>query len=136
MHATINYAARNGKRMRYFANDSSRDTVEIAGRAMRLEDAGDDSPRLDREGFVRVEHHSEVADFADRAAVEAIHREEIASLLRDLTGADHVAVPSGGVLRFAERSGLSGALDNPDCPADAPPRASIEMRGIAYWFED
>jgi hypothetical protein len=27
-----------------------------------------------------------------------------------------------------------GAFDNPDCPADVPPRASIEMRGIAYWF--
>src|SRR5262249_12389577 len=27
-----------------------------------------------------------------------------------------------------------GAFDAPDCPADAPPRASIEMRGIAYWF--
>jgi hypothetical protein len=28
-----------------------------------------------------------------------------------------------------------GAFDNPDCPADAVPRASLEMRGIAYWFE-
>ncbi len=28
-----------------------------------------------------------------------------------------------------------GAFDNPGCPADVPPRASIEMRGIAYWFE-
>ncbi|WP_375206209.1 CmcJ/NvfI family oxidoreductase [Hyphococcus sp.] len=27
------------------------------------------------------------------------------------------------------------AFDNPLCPADAPPRASIEMRAIAYWFE-
>jgi len=26
------------------------------------------------------------------------------------------------------------AFDDPDCPADAPPRASIEMRAIAYWF--
>jgi hypothetical protein len=26
------------------------------------------------------------------------------------------------------------AFDNPDCPTDAPPRASIEMRAIAYWF--
>jgi hypothetical protein len=26
------------------------------------------------------------------------------------------------------------AFDNPVCPADAPPRASIEMRAIAYWF--
>jgi hypothetical protein len=28
-----------------------------------------------------------------------------------------------------------GAFDNPNCGADAPPRASIEMRGTAYWFE-
>lgn len=26
------------------------------------------------------------------------------------------------------------AFDNPACPADAPPRSSIEMRAIAYWF--
>jgi len=28
-----------------------------------------------------------------------------------------------------------GAFDSADCPANVPPRASIEMRGIAYWFE-
>ena len=28
-----------------------------------------------------------------------------------------------------------GAFDDPGCPRDAPPRASIEMRGIAYWFD-
>ena len=28
-----------------------------------------------------------------------------------------------------------GAFDNAACPASAPPRASLEMRGIAYWFE-
>ena len=28
-----------------------------------------------------------------------------------------------------------GAFDNPRCPAEAPPRTSLEMRGIAYWFE-
>jgi hypothetical protein len=28
-----------------------------------------------------------------------------------------------------------GAFDHPGCPADVPPRTSIEMRGIAYWFE-
>ncbi|MGC1457152.1 MAG: CmcJ/NvfI family oxidoreductase [Steroidobacteraceae bacterium] len=28
-----------------------------------------------------------------------------------------------------------GAFDNPDCPAGVLPRASLEMRGIAYWFE-
>jgi hypothetical protein len=28
-----------------------------------------------------------------------------------------------------------GAFDDPTCPADAVPRASIEMRGVAYWFD-
>jgi len=27
-----------------------------------------------------------------------------------------------------------GAFDNPACPAGVPPRISLEMRGIAYWF--
>lgn len=27
-----------------------------------------------------------------------------------------------------------GAFDNPGCAGDVPPRASIEMRGVAYWF--
>jgi hypothetical protein len=26
------------------------------------------------------------------------------------------------------------AFDDPTCPADALPRASIEMRGIAFWY--
>jgi hypothetical protein len=26
------------------------------------------------------------------------------------------------------------AFDDPSCPPEAPPRASIEMRGIAYWY--
>lgn len=28
-----------------------------------------------------------------------------------------------------------GAFDDPTCPLSVPPRASIEMRAIAYWFE-
>ena len=26
------------------------------------------------------------------------------------------------------------AVDDASCPADAPPRVSIEMRGTAYWY--
>jgi hypothetical protein len=28
-----------------------------------------------------------------------------------------------------------GAFDNASCPLDVPPRVSIEMRGVAYWFD-
>jgi len=112
MLATINYAARSAVRPRYFANDSSRDTVVIDARRMEIADARDRAPRLDREGFVRVDHRSTIADFADADAVMAIHRDEIAALIAGLSGADYVAVPNPGILRFAERSALSGALDN------------------------
>jgi hypothetical protein len=27
------------------------------------------------------------------------------------------------------------AFDDPDCPDDALPRASIEMRATAYWYQ-
>ena len=26
------------------------------------------------------------------------------------------------------------AFDDPSCPPDVPPRTSVEMRAIAYWF--
>lgn len=29
-----------------------------------------------------------------------------------------------------------GAFDAPTCSPEAPPRASMEMRGTAYWFEN
>jgi len=28
-----------------------------------------------------------------------------------------------------------GAFDNPLAGPDAPPRVSLEMRGVAYWYE-
>jgi hypothetical protein len=112
VQATINYAARVGERMRYFANGSARDTVVIDAHMMRIEDMSGAGPALDHQGFTVVEHRSAIADFTDAEAVAAHHRAEIAELIAGLTGADHVAVPSGGVLRFAERSDLSGALDN------------------------
>ena len=112
MEAPINYAARGQGRMRYFANDSSRDTVVIAPEAMTLHESRDLGTTLDREGFALVPHRSAVEDFADPDAVARIHPAEIEALIKDATGADAVVVTGTGVLRFAERSSLSGALDN------------------------
>jgi hypothetical protein len=112
MQAMINYVAREQGRMRYFANDSSRDTVVLAPMPMTISEARALGPSLDREGFALVPHRSKVADFADAAEVAQIHPDEIVSLVCDITGADAVVVTGAGVLRFAERSSLSGALDN------------------------
>ncbi|MEO9132966.1 MAG: CmcJ/NvfI family oxidoreductase [Sphingomonas sp.] len=110
--AMINYGARGQGRMRYFANDSSRDTVLVAAEPMTISEARAAGTSLDREGFVLVPHSSAVADFADSAEVARMHPAEIAALVKQVSGADAVVVTGAGVLRFSERSSLSGALDN------------------------
>jgi hypothetical protein len=110
--AAIAYAGRSVARPRYYANDHSRDVLDIAPVAMPITDARGRDVTLDAAGFVLLPHRSTVSDFTDRAAVDAIHRGEIVDLIAGLSGADQVIVSSPGLLRFSERSPRSGALDN------------------------
>ena len=110
--ASIAYAARTGFRQRYHANDHARDTVAIEPHAMAVRDARGLQTSLDDEGFALVGHTSEIADFTDRAALAERHPAEIVALLLEHTGADRVIVTSPGILRFSERSGRAGTLDN------------------------
>jgi len=110
--AKIAYAGRSLPRPRYYANDHSRDVLDISLIEMDVRDARARAPTLDAEGFTLTDHRSAVADFAERAAVEAVHRPEIVALVQQLSGADLVLVNSPGILRFSERSPQSGVLDN------------------------
>jgi hypothetical protein len=110
--ALIAYAGRSLPRPRYYANDHGRDVLDITPIEMEVTDARACAPTLDGAGFMLTEHLSAIADFGDRAAVEAIHRAEIVALVQQLSGADLVLVGSPGILRFSERAPQSGALDN------------------------
>jgi hypothetical protein len=110
--ARIAYLSRGSRRPRYYANDHSRDVLDIAPVDMDVADARGAAPTLDGAGFTLLAHRSAVADFADRAAVGACYRPEIMELIRDVSGADLVLVNSPGILRFSERSPQSGVLDN------------------------
>jgi hypothetical protein len=110
--AMIAYAGRGVPRPRYYANDHARDVLDIAPVEMAIADARGRQMSLDEAGFTLVPHRSAVADFSDRAASEATYRAEIVALVAALTGADLVLVNSPGILRFSERSRLSGVLDN------------------------
>ena len=112
VRAAIAYAGRGVARPRYHANDASRDVLDIAPVAMDIDDARGRDTTLDGAGFALLAHRSEVSDFTDRAAVDAVHRQEIVELLGALSGADLVVVNNPGVLRFSEKSAQSGALDN------------------------
>jgi hypothetical protein len=100
------------RRPRYYANDHSRDLLDIAPVEMDIADARTAAPTLDGAGFTLLGHRSAVADFGDRAAVDACYRPEIIELIRDISHADLVLVNSPGILRFSERSPQSGRLDN------------------------
>jgi hypothetical protein len=110
--SVMNYVARNGIRPRFYANDHSRDVLTIDARPVTIVDGRSEPPRLDREGFQLLRHKSAVADFSDLAGSGDLHRREIAALVQEITGADHVAVTSPGVLRFSEKSDLAGKLNN------------------------
>ncbi len=116
--STVNYIAPMTERPRYHANDTSGDVLELETLTITVEDARNvaDPPRLDREGFVLTPHASKIADFKDAAGPTAsqgnAHKDEIAALVKHLSGADHVAVNAPGVLRFGEKSDQSGALNN------------------------
>ncbi len=112
MQALIAYSGRRFARPRYYANAHERDEVDIAPVLMPLLDGRIAGTTIDREGFAQVEHHSAVRDFRDRDEVARVHRREIEDLVQAQTGADHVHVSAPGLLRFSERSGLAGSLNN------------------------
>jgi hypothetical protein len=110
--APIAYAARSIVRPRYYANDHSRDVLDIEPHLMPIADAREIPSTVDVEGFALIPHQSSVADFNDAAAVTALHRAEIATLIQSLCGADAVQVTAPGILRFSEKSGRAGTLNN------------------------
>ncbi|MEI6641810.1 MAG: CmcJ/NvfI family oxidoreductase [Novosphingobium sp.] len=112
MEALIAYSGRRFTRPRYYANAHERDEVDIAPVPMPVLDGRAAGTGIDREGFELVLHTSAVRDFHDREEVARVHMREIEELVQVRTGADFVHVGAPGLLRFSERSGLAGSLNN------------------------
>lgn len=112
MQALIAYSGRKFARPRYYANAHDKDQVEIVPALMPMHDSRAEQATIDREGFQLLRHTSAVTDFADREQVARVHMREIEELVQATTGADHVHVGAPGLLRFSERSGKAGSLNN------------------------
>ena len=114
IQASMNYLAPMTTRPRYHANDTSRDVLDLDPTVVAIADRRDtpDAPRLDREGFVLVCDPVGVPDFADREATDRLYRPAVRTLVQALSGADEVVINAPGVLRFGEKSGRAGSLDN------------------------
>ncbi len=109
--ATINYSKHTATRPRYHANDQSRDILDLDPRTIDLINGRDDVPNLDTQGFILAAHRSSVSDFTDTAQSD-LYRREVAQLVHTLSGADQVVITAPGLLRYGERSSLSGQLNN------------------------
>jgi hypothetical protein len=110
----VNYIGEMAQRPRYYANDHSRDILELDPRQIAIDDARAriEAPSLAREGIELVVHASEIEDFTNTAEVARLHPQEIEQLLLKVTGADYVVVPGPGVLRFGEGSTNAGKYSN------------------------
>jgi hypothetical protein len=112
LRAPIGYSERTERRPYFYANAHQKDFVPLKPAEVDIRDARGLGCDLDREGFTLVEHASAVADLTDLDAVAAVHKGEIAELLRRTTGCDEVAMAPFGILRFSERLGANEAHDN------------------------
>ena len=112
VRASINYLGAMDVRPRYHAQDHARDNLVLDPQVVEIADLRGAGASLAVEGFALVPHESVVVDFRDAAAVTRLHPAEIESLLLRETGADRVVVTGTGILRFGERSPLSGKLFN------------------------
>jgi hypothetical protein len=110
VRADVNYV-RNppqepGAALEFVTEDEGRSTMcTLPGRPVWIHDSRGRQTDLDREGFVLVRHVSAVADFSriqQDEAVDAAYVEEMAALLKEVSGATEVIMLGGGKKRFGE----------------------------------
>lgn len=110
--AEIGYTEDTGRQPYFYANAHEKDYVPLAPVEVEIADARGMDTSLDREGFILVSHASTLSDLTDMDAIARVHAGEIEQLLKDVTGADHIAMMPRGILRYSERSGRTGSTDN------------------------
>ncbi len=107
---TLNYLAMMSERPRYFAKDQSRNVLSLDPRLVNVVNGRNCAtrPSLQQEGIQLLSHSTDVSDFYDRDEVGRIYPAEIRALIQDISKADLVVISSPAILRFSERSPLSG----------------------------
>jgi hypothetical protein len=104
VEAEINYLGPMDSMPYFYARDHDRDNLVLEPHRVAITDArqADPAPSLEREGFTLVPHKSAVTDFEDAEATANIYAGEVETLIKGLTGADHV-IARGTVLRFSRQ---------------------------------
>ena len=89
-----------------FHVDPGKTRLALEAHTVTIHDAREarESPDLEREGFGLVEHVTGLRDVRDRDYVDGRYLEELAELIRTVSGADLVLASPGPVARYADRA--------------------------------
>ena len=110
----VNYLQRMEDLPVFFSEQQQNNNLRLDSHNIRVSDARQlrQAPSLDAAGFMLADHVSAVTDFTDVERVNRVYREEIAELIRAVTGAPMVVVTPRGVVRWSERRGDTSAFVN------------------------
>lgn len=98
--------------------DPSRTRLPLESHQVVFQDLRNASepPAIEREGFILLEHRSEVTDFGSRSQLETIYLPEIERVVRQMTGSSRVF--ASGLIHL--RSSKHARKYDPDIEADGP----------------
>ncbi len=111
VQAAVNYirnprVSESEPKLEFRTEDETLSTMQtLPGEAMQIVSARGLETSLDREGFVLVQHASKVEDFGlieEDAATDQIYNDEMAALLKEVTGGVFAMMLGGGKKRFGE----------------------------------
>lgn len=111
VRAAVNYirnprSSASDPKLKFVTEDESLSTMQtLPGREMTIRSARGLATSLDREGFVLVRHVSRIADFGlieEDPATDQQYNNEMAALLREVTGGAFAMMLGGGKKRYGE----------------------------------
>ena len=140
VQGTINYIRNpvppGGVPLTFVTEQDELSTMEtLPGIPMWIEDLRGQETSLDREGFALIPHKSGVENFhliEEDAATDKLYSDEIAALVKKLTGASHVFMQGGGKKRYGPKAtdqlvGLTNALPALYPHGDTIDKSALEL---------
>ena len=112
IQAAINYVVAGPEMARYYANDSSKDTVIISPQVMPIQSARDVDINLENDGFELLIVPSAIEDLLQIQNHQAQYAEETKQAILQRVGADELIISAPGILRFSEARKVTGHFDN------------------------
>lgn len=105
VEAQLYYLGEMAERPVFHAVDPAKTNLVIEPRTVTVTDARSlaEAPSLEREGFALVRHASEVSDIRDRDQLEGRYLQEVAELIKQVSGASQVLASPGPVARYTNR---------------------------------